>query len=72
MDIGLFAPLRSPVCTPEWLKEFGPGCEAAGLRSVWMGEHVVFFEEYESRYPGSEDGQFTFPEKSGLLDMTST
>ena len=72
MDIGLFAPLRSPVCTPEWLKDFGPGCESVGLRSVWMGEHVVLFEAYESRYPGSEDGKFSFPEKSGLLDMTST
>ena len=72
MDIGLFSPLRSPVCTPEWLKDFGPGCESVGLRSVWMGEHVVLFEAYESRYPGSEDGKFSFPEKSGLLDMTST
>jgi len=72
MKIGLFAPLRSPVCTPELLADLGRGAEEAGLDSLWMGEHVVMFERYESRYPGSADGAFRFPEMSGLLDMTAT
>lgn len=71
MKVGLFAPLRSPVCTPELLHDLGKGAEAVGLHSLWMGEHIVMFREYESKYPGSEDGVFRFPEKSGLLDMTA-
>ncbi len=72
MKVGLFAPLRSPVCTPELLHDLGKGAEAVGLHSLWMGEHVVMFPDYESKYPGSVDGVFRFPEKSGLLDMTAT
>lgn len=72
MKLGLFAPLRSSVCTPELLADLGRGAEAAGLHSIWMGEHVVMFEEYESNYPGSADGAFRFPQQSGLLDMTGT
>jgi len=38
---------------------------------LWLGEHVVTFPSYESRYPGSSDGVFRFPERSGLLDMVA-
>ncbi len=72
MDIGLFSPLRSPVATPEFLAAFGPACEARGVHSVWLGEHVVLFADYESRYPGSTDGRFRFPAGSGLLDMVAS
>lgn len=72
MDIGLFTPLRSPVATPEFLAELGPECERRGLYSLWLGEHVVMFEDYASSYPGSRDGKFRFPAGSGLLDMVAS
>lgn len=71
MKIGLFAPLRSPVATPDFLVELGRECDERGLSSIWLGEHVVMFERYESSYPGSRDGQFRFPAGSGLLDMVA-
>ncbi|MPY95423.1 MAG: TIGR03619 family F420-dependent LLM class oxidoreductase [Acidimicrobiia bacterium] len=71
MDLGLFAPLRSPVATPEFLAELGRECDERGIHSIWLGEHVVMFPEYESTYPGSRDGKFRFPAGSGLLDMVS-
>ena len=71
MDIGLFCPLRSPVATPEFLDAIGRGCDERGISSIWLGEHVVTFPSYESRYPGSRDGVFRFPEQSGLLDMVA-
>jgi len=71
MRIGLFTPLRSPVATPEFLTRFGRTCEDRGISSLWLGEHVVTFPEYESTYPGSPDGVFRFPEHSGLLDMVA-
>ena len=72
MKIGLFTPLRSPVATPEFLREFGQRAEAMGIHSFWLGEHVVLFDNYESRYPGTQDGVFRFPEGSGLMDMVSS
>jgi probable F420-dependent oxidoreductase len=71
MRIGLFCPLRSPVASPEFLSELGPACEERGIASLWLGEHVVMFPEYESTYPGSPDGVFRFPAQSGLLDMVA-
>ena len=72
MKIGLFTPLRSPVATPDFLREFGQQAESIGVHSFWLGEHVVLFDEYESTYPGSPDGVFRFPEGSGLMDMVSS
>jgi probable F420-dependent oxidoreductase len=71
MDVGLFAPLRSPVATPEFLADLGRACDERGIHSIWLGEHVVIFPEYQSSYPGSRDGKFRFPSGSGLLDMVS-
>ncbi len=72
MRIGLFTPLRSPVATPEFLTELGRSCEERGIASLWLGEHVVTFPEYQSRYPGNPDGVFRFPAGSGLLDMVAS
>ncbi|MEM7249904.1 MAG: LLM class F420-dependent oxidoreductase [Pseudomonadota bacterium] len=71
MKIGLFAPLRSPVASPTLIAALGQGAEARGITSIWLGEHVVIFEQYDSKYPGSDDGVFRFPAESGLLDMTA-
>lgn len=72
MKIGLFAPLRSPVATPDFLADLGRECDERGIHSIWLGEHVVMFRQYQSSYPGSNDGQFRFPEGSGLLDMVAS
>jgi probable F420-dependent oxidoreductase len=72
MQIGLFTPLRSPVATGEFLIELGRQCEERGVASLWLGEHVVTFPNYESKYPGSPDGVFRFPERSGLMDMVAS
>ena len=71
MKVGLFAPLRSPVATPEFLSELGREADDRGFSSIWLGEHVVMFPQYESSYPGARDGVFRFPQGSGLLDMVA-
>ncbi len=72
MQIGLFTPLRSPVATGEFLSQLGRMAEERGIASLWLGEHVVTFPDYESKYPGSPDGVFRFPEQSGLMDMVAS
>ncbi len=72
MKIGVFATFMSPHATPEMIKEFGRNAEAIGLESIWMGEHVVLFDEMEFPYPGSKDGRIPVPEGGGMLDTLTT
>jgi len=72
MKIGLFATFMSPHSTPEMLGNFGREAEAAGIESIWMGEHVVLFDEMEFPYPGSKDGKIPVPAGGGMLDTVAT
>lgn len=72
MKIGTFSTFMSPVCTPDKIKNFARDAENAGLDSIWMGEHVVLFDETEFPYPGSADGKLPVPEGGGMLDTVST
>lgn len=68
MRVGLFIPSVAPIATPEFLTAFAEAAEDNGFSSVWLGEHVVLFDEYESRYPYADDGRIGIPATSGMLD----
>jgi probable F420-dependent oxidoreductase len=72
MKIGVFATFMSPFATPELIGDFGRKAEQIGLDSIWMGEHVVLFDEMEFPYPGSADGRIPVPENGGMLDTVAT
>ena len=72
MKIGVFATFMSPFATPQMIRDFGRRLEDAGVESLWMGEHVVLFDEMEFPYPGSRDGRIPVPEGGGLLDTVAT
>jgi len=36
---------------PAYARDFAQAVEAVGFHSVWVPEHIVFFEEYDSVYP---------------------
>ena len=68
MHIGLFAPLINPFHTPEYVIALGEGAEARGFHSLWLGEHVVLFEDYASAYPYATDARLPVPADSGMLE----
>jgi probable F420-dependent oxidoreductase len=72
MRVGLFLPSVSPVATPEFLTAYAAAAEEGGFASIWVGEHVVFFDEYESKYPYSDDGKVGLPPDSGMLGLFET
>jgi len=72
MKIGVFATFMSPYATPSMIMDFGRRIEAVGVESLWMGEHVVLFDEMEFPYPGSKDGRIPVPEGGGILDAVAT
>ncbi len=72
MRIGLFLPSVSPVATPEFLTAYAQAAEAGGFSSIWVGEHVVFLDEYASSYPYSADGRLGLPPDAGMLELFTT
>ena len=72
MKIGVFGTFMSPTATPEMVGDFAKRAEQAGVHTLWMGEHVVLFDEMEFPYPASKDGRIPTPPGGGLLDTVAT
>ena len=72
MRVGLFLPSVSPIATPEFLSAYGEAAEQAGFDSIWIGEHVVFFDAYGSSYPYADDGRLALPPENGMLELFTT
>ena len=72
MKIGLFATFMSPISTPAMIQSFAQSIEEIGVDSLWMGEHVVLFDQTSNPYPGSRDGKLPVPEGGGMLDTVAT
>ncbi len=68
MKIGTIAPLISPIATPEYLETFARVAEECGFHSIWLAEHVVLFDECDSKYPYSADGRAPAGGESGFLE----
>jgi probable F420-dependent oxidoreductase len=68
MEIGLFTPLGNGNASAEVLRTLGREAEERGFESIWVAEHVVLFDDYESQYPYSPDGRFPGGGDTGLLE----
>ncbi|MBT7755725.1 MAG: LLM class F420-dependent oxidoreductase, partial [Rhodospirillaceae bacterium] len=56
MEAGVFLALNEST-PPSLVAETAKAIEERGFHAVWAPEHVVLFEDYESKYPYSEDGR---------------
>ncbi len=72
MRVDLWIPTATPFATPELLAAIGREAEERGFSGLWVGEHVVLFEEYASSYPYAEDGRIPAPSGTGLLEPLNT
>jgi alkanesulfonate monooxygenase SsuD/methylene tetrahydromethanopterin reductase-like flavin-dependent oxidoreductase (luciferase family) len=68
VDIGVFAPFASPMATPEFVHTVGTELDQKGFSTLWVAEHVVLFDEYDSEYPYSEDGKIPAGGEVGIMD----
>lgn len=57
MHIGTFVPFVSHYNSPAFTLDAARTAEQLGFHSIWAPEHVLLFDEYESRYPYTEDGR---------------
>ena len=69
MDVGVAVPFshRTPV---DYIATAARHIEELGFASIWAPEHVLFFPEYASAYPYSEDGKIP-GNPDGILDPFS-
>jgi probable F420-dependent oxidoreductase len=72
MRIDLWVPTANPFTTPELLAVIAAEAEQRGVGTLWVGEHVVLFDEYASSYPYAMDGKIPVPPGTGLLEPLST
>ena len=72
MKFDLWLPTANPMTTPELLEAVGRASEVRGISTLWVGEHVVLFDQYASRYPYAADGKVPAPSGSGLLEPMVT
>jgi probable F420-dependent oxidoreductase len=68
----LWVPTASPMTTTATLDALALGTEERDIGTVWVGEHVVLFEQYASSYPYAEDGRIPAPSGTGLLEPLVT
>ena len=69
MDIsiaGFFG--NSPRRDLSFVKDFAQTLEDLGFRTLSLPEHVVFFPEYESNYPYTDDGEPNWGPDTGIFD----
>ena len=53
----------------EHIQEFARVVEVLGFSSLWVPDHVVFFDRYESAYPHNEDGKIELSKlRPGILE----
>lgn len=68
MKFGVWLPAVNPFTTAEVLDEVAERIEEREIDSVWVGEHLVLFDEYASSYPYSADGRLPTGGDAGLLE----
>src|SRR4029450_2591091 len=54
--------------TAEVMRAVGEEAEERGFESLWVAEHVVLFDEYDSAYPYDTSGRFPAAGAPGLRE----
>ena len=72
MDVGLFLGAGVPPATPAWLAAVARAGDARGFSSLWLGEHVVLFDEHDKKYPYTESGEFHIKGEAGMAEPFTT
>jgi probable F420-dependent oxidoreductase len=68
MQVGAFVPIGTLNANPDFVSMLGPALEERGFESLWVAEHVVLFDDYDSKYPYADSGRFPGGGDSGLLE----
>jgi probable F420-dependent oxidoreductase len=68
MKIGLFAIGIGAAANPDTIRKVAETGERVGFGTVWAPEHVVLFDQHDSKYPYSDSGKFPLAANADWLD----
>ena len=68
MRIGMTAVGIGKAARPNTIRAVAENADRLGFGTLWAPEHVVLFDEHQSKYPYSDDGRFLAGSKIDLLD----
>jgi probable F420-dependent oxidoreductase len=66
--IGARVPNAGPLPARYGIPALARAAEGAGFESLWVSDHVVMPESFESRYPFAADGRATWPSETPYFD----
>jgi probable F420-dependent oxidoreductase len=72
MQIGLFLGAFVPPSTPSFLVTAARAAEERGFHSLWVGEHVVLFDQHAKKYPYADSGDFPLKGEGGMAEPFTT
>ncbi|MFU8817823.1 MAG: LLM class F420-dependent oxidoreductase [Pseudomonadales bacterium] len=72
MQIGVHAPHLGRQLDAATIRAFARDCEALGVHSLWVSDHVCWPLEIHSKYPYTDDGSFPATTDMGWLDPLGT
>jgi probable F420-dependent oxidoreductase len=72
MEVGLFLGVAVPPATPAWLGAVAGAADERGFSTLWLGEHVVLFDEHAKRYPYADSGAFPIQGEAGMAEPFTT
>jgi probable F420-dependent oxidoreductase len=72
MQIGVHAPQLGRDLAPATIREFAQACDALGVHSLWVSDHVCWPADIRSKYPYTADGSFPAAPDMGWLDPIGT
>ena len=58
MRIGMTAVGIGKAARPQTIRAVAENADRLGFGTLWAPEHVVLFDEHQSKYPYSTDGRF--------------
>ncbi|HTT74749.1 MAG TPA: LLM class F420-dependent oxidoreductase [Candidatus Binataceae bacterium] len=68
MRIGITAVGIGKAARPQTIRAVAENADRLGFGTLWAPEHVVLFDEHQSKYPYSDDGRFLAGSSIDLLD----
>ena len=68
MRIGITAVGIGKAARPQTIRAVAENADRLGFGTLWAPEHVVLFDEHQSKYPYSDDGRFLAGSTIDLLD----
>jgi probable F420-dependent oxidoreductase len=68
MKIGLFSIGIGGAARPGGIRKIVQAAERVGFATIWAAEHVVLFDQHDSKYPYADSGKFPLPAAADWLD----